>query len=139
MKYIVDSENLVISYTVQKTPKINGVFLRTIKDEILGKNYDLNIYFVGERKIKSVNQEYRKKDYVTDILSFPYLDDNFGEIYICLNKVVQKAKLFNTTAENYLQYLFVHGMTHLKGHDHGDIMDKLEKKYTKKLNIFYPY
>ena len=139
MKYIVDSENLVVSYTTTKAPKINGVFLVNVKNEILGKSYDLNIYFVGEKMIKSVNQKYRNKDYVTDIRSFPFLDDNFGEIYICLNKVEQKSKLFNTTKENYLNYLFVHGMTHLLGHDHGDIMDKLEKKYTKKLNIFYPY
>jgi probable rRNA maturation factor len=139
MKYIVDSENLSVSYTTKKTPEINGVFLRNIKKEILGKGYDLNIYFVGEKMIKSVNQKYRNKNYITDILSFPFLDDNFGEIYICLNKVEQKAKLFDTTQENYLNYLFIHGMTHLLGHDHGDTMDKLEIKYTKKLNIFYPY
>ena len=95
------------------------------------------MYFVGQEKIRSINKQYRKKDYVTDILSFPY--DDFGEIYICSDKVNQKAKLFNTSTENYLNYLFVHGMTHLLGHDHGDVMDKLEKKFTKKLNIFYPY
>ncbi|MBC7981665.1 rRNA maturation RNase YbeY [Candidatus Parcubacteria bacterium] len=137
MRYILDDENLNISYTVKKAPKINGVFLRTVKDTILGKKYDLSIYFVGQDKILSINKQYRKKDYVTDILSFPYED--FGEIYICLDKANQKSKLFNTTAENYLNYLFVHGMTHLLGHDHGDKMDQLEKKFTKKLNIFYPY
>ncbi len=139
MRYILDTKNLTVSYTTTKAPKIDGVFLHNIKNEILGKSYDLNIYFVGEKMIKSVNQKYRKKDYVTDILSFPFLDDNFGEIYICLKKVEQKAKLFNTTKESYLNYLFVHGMIHLLGLDHGEPMDKLEKKYTKKLNIFYPY
>lgn len=136
---IINIENLSVSHTTTKAPKIDGVFLHNIKKEVLGKSYDLNVYFVGEKKIKSVNQKYRKKDYVTDILSFPFLDDNFGEIYICLNKVEHKAKLFNTNTENYLNYLFVHGMTHLLGLDHGQDMDKLEKKYTKKLNIFYPY
>ena len=139
MRYILDTENLAISYTVKKTPKIDGVFLHNIKKEILGKNYELNIYFVGEKKIKNINKKYRNKDYVTDILSFPFLDENFGEIYICLNKVQSKAKLFNTNTENYLNYLFIHGMIHLLGFDHGEDMDKLEKKYTKKLNIFYPY
>jgi probable rRNA maturation factor len=137
MRYILDSENLNISYTTIKAPKVNGVFLRTIKDSVLNKKYDLNIYFVGTTLMKSVNKKYRGKDYVTDILSFPY--ENFGEIYICLDKVKQKAKSFNTTEENYLNYLFIHGMTHLLGYDHGDSMDKLEKKFTKKLNIFYPY
>ncbi|MBC7982025.1 rRNA maturation RNase YbeY [Candidatus Parcubacteria bacterium] len=137
MRYILDDENLNVSYTTKKAPKITGVFLRMVKDTILGKKYDLSIYFVGQDKILSINKRYRKKDYVTDILSFHY--ENFGEMYICLDKVEQKAKLFNTTTENYLNYLFIHGMTHLLGHDHGDLMDKLEKKFTKKLNIFYPY
>lgn len=139
MRYIVDNENLKISYNVKKTPKIDGVFLHKIKKEILGEKYDLNIYFVGEKMIRSVNQKYRKKNYITDILSFPFLEDNFGEIYICLNKVKSKSKKFETDTKNYLNYLFVHGMIHLTGLDHGDEMDKLEKKYTKKLNIFYPY
>ncbi len=139
MRYILDTKNLTVSYTTTKAPKIDGVFLLNIKNEILGKSYDLSMNFVGDTMIKSINQKYRKKDYVTDILSFPFLDDNFGEIYICLNKVEKKAKLFNTTKESYLNYLFVHGMIHLLGLDHGEPMDKLEKKYTKKLNIFYPY
>ncbi len=88
--------------------------------------------------MKQVNKKYRKKDYVTDILSFPH-DTKFGEIYICIDKVNSKAKDFDTTSKKYLEYLFVHGMTHLLGHDHGEKMDALEKKFTKKLNIFYPY
>ncbi len=139
MRYIIDNENLKISYTTKKTPHIDGVFLHKIKKEILGDKYDLNIYFVGDEKIKEINKRFRKKDYVTDILSFPFLEDNFGEIYICLNKANKKAKLFDAKDKDYLNYLFVHGMIHLRGLDHGDQMDKLEKKYTKKLNIFYPY
>ena len=139
MRYILDNQNLSISYTTQKAPKIDGVFLHKIKKVILGNTYDLNIYFVGEKKIRQINRVYRKKDYITDILSFPFLEDNFGEIYICINKVNKKAKLFNTDTNKYLEYLFIHGMTHLLGHDHGNTMDKLEKQYTKKLNIFYPY
>lgn len=137
MRYILDTKNLAISHTTNKAPIKDGVFLHNVKNNILGKKYDLNVYFVGDKKMRLVNKRYRKKDYVTDILSFPYED--FGEIYICMNKVTQKAKSFGTTTENYLQYLFVHSMIHLLGHDHGDEMDKLEKKHVKKLNIFYPY
>jgi probable rRNA maturation factor len=139
MKYIIETDKLSISYNIRKAPKIDGVFLHKIKNSVLGNKYELNIYFVGPKKIRSVNKKFRKKDYVTDILSFPFLEDDFGEIYICLDKVKQKSKLFDTNFENYLNYLFIHGMIHLKGLDHGDEMDKLEKKYTKKLNIFYPY
>ncbi len=139
MRYILDDENLNISYSTKKAPRIDGAFLRTLKKKVLGNTYDLQIYFVGTTRMKKVNKKYRNKDSVTDILSFPFVDDNFGEIYICYEKVEQKAKSFNTTSKNYLHYLFLHGMIHLLGHDHGPKMDTLEKKYTKKLNIFYPY
>ncbi len=139
MRCIFDNKNISISYTTKKAPKIDGVFLHKIKKNILGDNYELNMYFVGEYKIRQINKKYRNKDYVTDILSFPFLEDNFGEIYICIDKVKEKSKLFNTDSQKYLEYLFVHGMIHLLGYDHGDTMDKLENQYTKKLNIFYPY
>jgi probable rRNA maturation factor len=139
MRYIVENKNLTISYTVKKTPKIDGVFLHKMKECILGKNYDLSIYFIGEKMMKRVNKKYRNKDYVTDILSFPFSDENFGEIYICLNKADQKTKLFNTTAKKYLDYILMHGMIHLTGLDHGEKMDNVEKKYSERLNIFYPY
>ncbi len=139
MKSIIEINNLNVSYNIKKAPKLDGVFLHKIKKIILGEKYDLNIYFVGEKKIRIINKKYRNKDYITDILSFPFINDNFGEIYICLSKVKSKSKKFNTNPENYLNYLFVHGMIHLTGLDHGEEMDKLEKKYTKKLNIFYPY
>ncbi len=43
-----------------------------------------------------------------------------GEIFINPDKARAKAKEFDRTFENYLQFLFVHGMMHLKGHDHED-------------------
>ena len=139
MRYIVENKNLTISYTVKKTPKIDGVFLHKMKDMILTTKYDLNIYFVGEKTMRSVNKKYRNKDYVTDILSFPFTEENFGEIYICLNKANKKAKTFNTTEKKYLDYILMHGMIHLTGLDHGEKMDNVEKKYSNRLNIFYPY
>jgi probable rRNA maturation factor len=139
MRYIVESENLTISYTVKKTPRIDGVFLRKMKNMILTTKYDLNIYFVGKKKMREVNKKYRNKDYVTDILSFPFLDDDFGEIYICLEKANKKAKDFNTTEKKYLDYIIMHGMIHLTGLDHGERMDNVEKRYSNRLNIFYPY
>jgi probable rRNA maturation factor len=138
-KYILDNENLKISYTVKTAPKINGVFLTEMKNEILGSNYELSIYFVGSDMMKKVNKKYRDKDSATDILSFPFGNDGFGEIYMCPEQIDIKAEKFGTTSKKYLDYLFMHGMVHLLGHDHGDKMDSLERRYSKKLNIYYPY
>ncbi|MES2623077.1 MAG: rRNA maturation RNase YbeY [Patescibacteria group bacterium] len=138
MPILLETPTLSVMYTTKKVPLLNGAFLRTVKKTILQDSYDLTVICVGKDKMKSINTEYRKIKKPTDILSFP-LDTETGEIYLCFEKIFQKAKLFEMKPEDYIKYLLVHGMVHLLGHDHGDEMDRLEKIYTKKLHIQYPY
>ncbi len=138
MFVLLDTENLTVTYSTKKAPYISGAFLSSIKETILKKKYNLSISFIGEKEMQKINKLNRNIDKPTDILSFPF-DDQSGEIYININQVEKKAKIFEISSEDYLKYVFVHGMTHLLGHDHGDKMDTLEKKFTKKLHILYPY
>lgn len=105
--------------------KVPRVPFSIIKEKVLGRDYDLSVAFVGDTKMKQMNKDYRKKDYVTDILSFP-LEKNSGEILINLNKTSEKAKDFEMTDKDYLTFLFIHGCLHLKGMDHGRTMEKQE-------------
>jgi probable rRNA maturation factor len=68
------------------------------------------------------------------VLSFP-LDKTTGEVYICPAVSNKEASKFNLSQPGYVAYLFIHGLLHLKGHDHGDTMDKLERKYLKLFKI----
>lgn len=141
MRVLVDTETFSVTSTIKKTPPTDGVFLNHAKKIVLGGTYQLSLAFVGTKKIQDLNFQNRKINKATDILSFPLEigKNGVGEIYICMKKVVSKAKKFETTPKKYLEYLLVHGMVHLLGYDHGPEMDKLEKKYTQKLNISYPY
>lgn len=144
MLLLLDTPTLTVTYTTKKVPPLDGAFLSRIKETILKKNYELSIICVGLDKMQNINLEYRKLDKPTDILSFP-LEINTqnmcgtGEIYLCFDMIEKKAKLFNISLKQYTEYVLVHGMVHLLGYDHGDQMDKLEKIYTKKLHIHYPY
>ncbi len=106
----------------------------TIKNAILGKSYLLSLSFVGPTRAQAFNQTYRKKEYVPNVLSFP-LDETTGEIIICPQVAKREAKKFNLSIDGYTAYLFIHGCVHLKGHDHGDTMDRLEQKYMKQFKI----
>jgi probable rRNA maturation factor len=106
----------------------------TIKNTILGKSYQLSLTFVGEARAQKLNITTRNKDYIPNVLSFP-LDTNAGEIYICPEVAKRQAKDFNLSIEGYIAYLFIHGCVHLKGHDHGDTMDKLEQQYLRQFHI----
>lgn len=141
MKILFESNtfSIVSSLNKKNTPHIDGVFFYSIKNSALGKNYNLSLVLVGSKKAKKLNQTYRKKDYTPDILSFD-LDKENGEIYIHPAKVKSKAKEFNTTPQNFLNYLFVHGLAHLKGMDHhtekdNAEMQNFEKNICKKFKI----
>jgi rRNA maturation RNase YbeY len=105
-----------------------------MKDDILGRGYRLSLVFVGPTRARALNQTYRGKTYVPNVLSFP-LDATTGEIYICPTIAKREAKKFSLSPHGYIGYLFIHGCFHLKGHDHGPVMDKLEATAVKKYGL----
>jgi rRNA maturation RNase YbeY len=105
-----------------------------MKDVIIGKKYELSLLFVGAKRAKDLNYAYRQKTYVPNVLSFP-LNDTTGEIYICPQVAKKEAPKFGLTEKGYIAYLFIHGLLHLKGHDHSDKMDALEQKYLKQFDV----
>lgn len=98
-----------------------------IKNEVLGKSYELSLVFGGSALSKKLNKTYRGKDKPTNILSFP-LSENSGEIFIDVKKARSEADDFGTNFTIHVGRLFIHGLFHLKGLDHGSTMDKEEEK-----------
>ena len=98
--------------------KISTDFLQKVARAafaVLGlKDDNVSLVLVGEKKIKELNEKYRGKNKVTDVLSFEDLD----EIFICLPRAKRQAKLLKTPLKSELTRLFVHGIVHLKGYDH---------------------
>ena len=123
----------IINNTTKKISVKTEVFLN-YKNTILGKKYELNIVIVSPAKSRELNRTYRDKDYPTNILSFP-LSKNEGEIFLEPNKVKKGAKEFEMDFDNFLKFLVIHGMLHLKGLDHGKKMEALEEKYCKKFKV----
>ncbi len=115
----------VINKTKDKLPSLSFVDL---KNDILGKNYSLSIAFVNIKKSQEINKKYRNKDKPANILSFS-LRKNEGEIIMCPEVIKKEAKNFDKTFRQFLNFLIIHGMLHLKGFKHGKKMKKLEKKY----------
>ena len=117
----------IINTTKGKLPRLPFVY---IKNAILGKKYELGVSFLSTKKQKEINKQYRRLDQTTNILSFP-LTKTSGDITFDLSKVKKDAPLFDMSYTKFLKYLFIHGCLHLKGFDHGSIMDRQEKKFLK--------
>ena len=86
-----------------------------------------NIIIVDEDKIRELNKIYRKKDSVTDVISFALEDDHtfidteyrvLGDIYICLKRAKEQAEEYGHSLLRELSFLSIHGLLHLLGYDH---------------------
>ncbi len=124
-------QNFVLNTTIAHHPDHP---YQTIKEAILGKSYQLSFNLVGTKRARSLNQTYRQKTYVPNVLSFPLTDDT-GEMYLCPEIAYKEAKDYNLSREGYVAFLFIHGCLHLKGYDHGATMEALEKRFMSRFKI----
>lgn len=122
---------LDFSNTTKHELSLSKTILQNIADDILDTSYDVSIVVVGDKKARSLNQEYRGKDYIPNVLSFP-IDETMGEIFLNPKTAQLEAPKFNLSVNHYLYYLLIHSMLHLKGFDHGDEMSAKENFYMKK-------
>src|SRR5581483_3378928 len=74
--------------------------------------------------MRAVTLRTRRKDHVSNVLSFP-LSKASGEILICK----QAAEPFS------VEYLFIHGVLHLKGFAHGATMEREERRVLRRFSL----
>ncbi len=123
--------SITISHTAKTFPKHPYA---EMKNDILGKGYELSLAFIGATRAQKLNAQYRNATYTPNVLSFP-LDAKTGEIYITPLIARREAHKFDMTPNGYIGFLFIHGLLHLKGHLHGATMEKAEKRYISKYNL----
>lgn len=123
--------SLAIHTTARKYPTLP---YEAMLFAILGKKYNLSLVFVGKVTAQKLNKKHRGAQYVPNVLSFP-LSSTAGEIYITPQIARTECHKFGMTPNEYVGFLFIHGLLHLKGYSHGDTMDKAEKKYSKRFKL----
>ena len=123
-------------YFKKKLNKLNKI--RSFKK----KKHEFSVLLTGNKKMKSLNVKFRKKNKPTDVLSFPLrlLEKKsyyIGDIAISFEIVNQRSKTSNFFLE--LDKMWIHGYFHLIGYDHKKIADfkKMKKKENLVLNYFY--
>lgn len=126
------------TFEIIRKAKINSpideLIFSKMKKAVLGNDYELSLVIIGKNEIRKLNNSYRSIDEPTDILSFP-LTDKEGEIFICPEMAHKEAPNFNRDYDNFIKYLFIHGLTHLKGFNHSAKMEIEEKKIRNKFEV----
>ena len=101
---------------------------------------EVSLMLVDDKRIHSLNQEYRGVDRPTDVLSFAlqedmeeepdavFEDDMLGDIVISAERAREQAEEYGHSFEREIVYLAVHGTLHLLGYDHEEEKDKQEMR-----------
>ncbi len=129
--------------------KLPGRKLKKIALTILGllgrDESELSLALIGNLEMQKLNARYRRKDYPTDVLSFP-VDEAMplntrllGDVVISVQKAAEQAKDRQRTLEQEMITLLIHGIVHLLGYDHersardARAMTRVEKRIYRQL------
>ncbi len=135
MRSVIDTDTLtLVAETQGRIPPLPFV---DAKNAILGKRYNLSIVFPSVATSTKLHLDWKHEDGPANILSFP-ISATSGEIFISLEAAKQQHTVFGLSYDDYIGFLLIHGMLHLKGMDHGAIMEKAEKRFCKKFGITFP-
>ena len=107
----------------------------------------ITLRFVNVAEGKKLNLAFRKKDYATNVLTFPYelsKSTVIADLIFCLPVLQKEAKDQGKPLQAHLAHLIVHGCLHAQGYDHelardAKKMELLEIQILQKLGFPNPY
>lgn len=109
-------------------------------------NSEITLRIVDEEEGRMLNLEYRGKDYATNVLTFPLMEEPFimADIVICAPVVAKEAQAQHKTLEAHFAHLMVHGILHAHGYDHevpeqAELMESVETQTLTNLGYADPY
>ena len=122
-------------------------FISVIKEALKVSDYDflrekkvsLSVALVKPEEIKQLNKKYRRKNSVTDVLSFAEYKNRasltkvgekemfLGELILCYNDIKEYAKMNGQNVKRELALVVSHGLFHLLGFSHGKKMFQLQR------------
>jgi len=82
----------------------------------------ITVRIVGEDEGRTLNREYRHKDYATNVLTFDYVQEPEieADLVLCAPVVEREAKQQKIDLAAHYAHLLVHGTLHAQGYDHED-------------------
>ncbi len=127
----IKNPNLYLRNKLKKLQKVSG---------FKNKNQEFSILLTNNDKMKLLNAKFRKKNKITDVLSFPVnniIKNNFyiGDIAISFEYINKRSEI----SDFYYEFdkMWIHGYLHLVGYDHKKNKDY--KKMNKKEKLILKY
>ena len=115
-------------------------FARRLVSEVAGGR-SFCCLITNDKQLRRLNRQFRKKDYATDVLSFPAPEDQndvLGEMAISFDRAKQQAAAHRHAVGEEIDVLMLHGVLHLMGMDHETDrgqMARAERKWRASLGL----
>ena len=107
---------------------------------------ELTVRIVDAEEGQTLNREYRKKDYATNVLTFDYTQEPVvtADLVLCAPVVAKEAREQKKTLQEHYAHLIVHGALHAQGWDHeldedAQVMELRETEIMARLGFSNPY
>jgi probable rRNA maturation factor len=107
---------------------------------------EITVRIVDAEEGQTLNREYRKKDYATNVLTFDYTQEPVvtADLVLCAPVVAKEAKEQKKTLQEHYAHLIVHGALHAQGWDHeldedAEVMELRETEIMARLGFKNPY
>lgn len=102
---------------------------------------EVSYIFCDDEYLLEINKQYLNHDTLTDIISFDYTEDNIisGDIFISLERVRDNAVDLNTTFDEELKRVMIHGILHYCGYKDKSAKEELlmRSKEDEKIQMFH--
>jgi len=128
----------------KKKPVDRAGLARLVRAVLAGegrRGVRVGIVLTDNAVLRRLNADFRGKDRVTDVLSFPSdADDSedgryLGDIAVSLERAAEQAPRFGTRFPGEVRRLVVHGLLHLCGYDHHAPADGRRMKARERLYL----
>lgn len=107
---------------------------------------EITVRIVDEDEGRTLNRDFRGKDYATNVLTFDYSAQPVvhADLILCAPVVEREARAEGKTLQAHYAHLLVHGTLHAQGHDHEDeheaeTMEQREREVLAALGFTDPY
>ena len=136
INYNVDEKNWKKNF-----PQFKKYISKTVEETIsavdakISKNISITFFLTSNKKMRELNLKFRKKNYSTNVLSFPmqtFFNDSYllGDIVLANKTLIKESIEQKISRHDHLCKMTIHGMLHLLRYDH-----KTEKQF-KQMNKF---
>ena len=127
--------SLSVQYADESAEPPDRATLRRWVRRALERDARMTIRIIGTDEARTLNREYRGRDYATNVLTFDYGGDPVleGDIALCAPVVAEEARQQRKAVGAHWAHLVVHGVLHVQGYDHDNDADaaRMEARETQ--------